>query len=567
MLHAGGASQRLRFVRSDLSTLLRLQARLQKAGLDASLLSKALDRAAAFSAASIQTVVSRQGGDEQALAHFREATQAIEGLREANETIGDLLSAEAQQDLTRAERGRALSLAVMGLIVLLLGGLYATFERSTVLRLRSLAQSSRRMAGGHFTDTVTVDGSDEIAALGTALDEMRQTLQDAIEQKALALAAQDADRAKTEFLARWSHDLRTPLAAVLGFAQVLEERRDGQLSPAQHEDVARIRTAAEHLLRLVQDVLDIASIEARGPSLVLEAIDPDALAAEAVELVASNAQAQAQAQGISLSMGRSAQPCHVRADRTRLLQVLLNLLTNAIKFNRSGGLARIDIQASADEVVIEVSDQGMGLKPSEVARLFKPFVRLDAVERGIPGHGLGLATVRSLVSAMGGTVSVRSAPGQGSTFCVHLRRCEAGPMSTRSASAQMQEAAQALALQGRLAYVEDDEVNVLLMQAMIERHTGLQLSTFPDAAAALAAAEDFDCWIIDLHLPDSDGLRLFEAIQARRGSAVRAILFSADAQPRLRQQALEAGFIDHWTKPMAWESMRTALMRLKSPPG
>jgi CheY-like chemotaxis protein len=162
---------------------------------------------------------------------------------------------------------------------------------------------------------------------------------------------------------------------------------------------------------------------------------------------------------------------------------------------------------------------------------------------------------------------VRSDPGQGSCFSVRLARCEAGPLNARSESAQMQETAQALALEGRLAYVEDDEVNVLLMQAMIERHTSLQLSTFPDTRAALAAADDFDCWIIDLHLPDGDGLSLFEALKARRGSGLRAILFSADAQPRLRQQALEAGFIDYWTKPMAWESMRTALMRLQALPG
>ena len=342
---------------------------------------------------------------------------------------------------------------------------------------------------------------------------------------------------------------------------MLEERQDGQLSTAQHEDVARIRTAAEHLLRLVQDVLDIASIEARGPSLELVAVDPDALAAEAIELVSGSAQAS----GITVVLGRCAEPCHVQADRTRLLQVLLNLLTNAIKFNRPGGTARIDLQATADEVVIEIRDQGRGLKPSEVARLFKPFVRLDAVERGIPGHGLGLATVRSLVSAMGGTVGVRSEPDQGCCFSVRLARCAAGPLPKRSESALMHDAAQALALQGRLAYVEDDEVNVLLMQAMIERHTGFTLSSFASVAAALAAADDFDCWIIDLHLPDGDGLTLFEALKARRGSGLRAILFSADAQPRLRQQALDAGFIDHWTKPMAWESMRSALMRLQNP--
>ena len=524
------------------------------------MLDSALSQASDFSSASIQRVVARQGGDEQAQAHFREGSAAIDALRGANEAIGQVLSTQARQELARAERGRAFSLAAMATIVLLLAGLYASFERSTVVRLRSLQHASRRMAGGQFDEDVRVDGSDEIATLGLALDDMRQMLQEAIDQKAQALAAREADQAKTEFLARWSHDLRTPLAAVLGFAQVLEERRDGQLSAAQRDDIARIRTAAEHLLRLVQDVLDIASIEARGPSLNLEPVDADALAMEAIQLVSSTAQEA----GIAVIVERSTAACFVLADRTRLLQVLLNLLTNAIKFNRKGGVARINLVADEATVAIEVIDQGEGLSPADVARLFKPFVRLDAVERGIPGHGLGLATVSSLVSAMGGEVLVRSERGQGSRFIVQLARSEAAVDSGLSEAARQHEVTQALALQGHLAYVEDDEVNVLLMQAMIERHTGLQLSTFPDASAALAAAQDFDCWIIDLHLPDGDGMSLFKDLKARRGKGLRAILFSADAQPQLRQQALDAGFVDYWSKPMAWELMRTGLLRLKS---
>jgi PAS domain S-box-containing protein len=228
-------------------------------------------------------------------------------------------------------------------------------------------------------------------------------------------AAEAASRAKTEFLSRMSHELRTPLNAVLGFAQLLEMARDPVLAAPHRRHVRLIREAGEHLLTMIGDLLDLTRIESGQMALRPEPVPLAPLAEECFALL----QAQAAAVPVriaSLVGGGSA----VRADRTRLKQVLINLLSNAVKYNRAGGSVTLAARAEGAMVVVEVSDSGVGITPEHLARLFEPFQRGAHQSGPIEGTGIGLAVSKSLVELMDGSIGVQSAPGQGSTFSVRL---------------------------------------------------------------------------------------------------------------------------------------------------
>jgi signal transduction histidine kinase len=234
----------------------------------------------------------------------------------------------------------------------------------------------------------------------------------------LADAKKEADRAnqaKSEFLSRMSHELRTPLNAVLGFAQLLEV---DDLSDDQHESVQQIACGGRHLLQLIDEVLDISQVETGELRLSPEPTNVAELIEEMLSLVAPLAE-QRSIRLVADFGGRT--DGHVLADGQRLKQILLNLLSNAIKYNREAGEVRVSLHTSASERIgVSVTDTGAGLSQEQVSKLFEPFERLGAEHRDVEGTGLGLALSRRLAEAMGGTIEVQSALGQGSTFSVHL---------------------------------------------------------------------------------------------------------------------------------------------------
>jgi PAS domain S-box-containing protein len=227
-------------------------------------------------------------------------------------------------------------------------------------------------------------------------------------------AAEAANRAKTEFLSRMSHELRTPLNAVLGFAQLLEVDPAATLAPEQRRRVTLIREAGDHLLAMINDLLDLTSIEAGRLTLQMEAVALDALLVDCLAMLQAAAARDAVTMALICAPGLV-----VRADRTRLRQVLLNLLSNAIKYNRRGG--RVDVHVARSEagaVSVDVADTGVGLSAPEIAQLFQPFNRLSHTHGPIEGTGIGLAVTQALVTLMGARIAVRSIPGQGATFSV-----------------------------------------------------------------------------------------------------------------------------------------------------
>jgi PAS domain S-box-containing protein len=230
-------------------------------------------------------------------------------------------------------------------------------------------------------------------------------------------AAEAASHAKTEFLSRMSHELRTPLNAVIGFAQLLELGTAPPLPDPQRRHVGLIREAGEHLLHMIGDLLDLTRIEAGQLALNWEAVDLAALADECLAML------QAQATEAAISLQSELRACALpalRADRTRLKQVLINLLSNAVKYNRRGGSVRVRAAQRAGQIVLEVIDSGLGIAPEHLAQLFEPFQRGAHAHSTIEGTGIGLAVSRSLVELMGGQLAVSSTPGEGSVFSVLL---------------------------------------------------------------------------------------------------------------------------------------------------
>jgi PAS domain S-box-containing protein len=243
----------------------------------------------------------------------------------------------------------------------------------------------------------------------TELRELEQTHQ-------AAVAAQAANKAKTEFLSRMSHELRTPLNAVLGFAQLLELDRREPLSEGQRRRVELIREAGAHLLQMIGELLDLTRIEAGQLAVSLAPLALTPLLDECVELL----RPQADAAAVALPLAGAIAPVSVRVDATRLRQVLLNLLGNAIKYNRPGGYVQVVVEAQAERIVVHVIDSGIGIAAGDLPSLFEPFNRGAHRHSSIEGAGIGLALTKTLVELMGGRITVSSVPGQGSTFSVTL---------------------------------------------------------------------------------------------------------------------------------------------------
>jgi CheY-like chemotaxis protein/two-component sensor histidine kinase len=344
-----------------------------------------------------------------------------------------------------------------------------------------------------------------------------------------------------------SHDLRTPLNAILGFAQILEL---ASLGPEERESVTQILKGGQHLLQLINEVLDIARIEAGHLSLSVEPVNAGEIVQQAIELV----RPLAGARGIAIDVHLPSREVVIRADRQRLNQVLLNLLSNAVKYNRPGGHVTVGIESIDDgRVRIAVTDTGPGIPPAKLALLFQPFERLGAEQLGIEGTGLGLALSRRLAEAMEGTLGVTSDVDRGSTFWIELADCDAvQPRAATSrdvrAAAQTQPDSAGLVL-----YIEDNHSNVRLMQRVLQRRPNVQLRHAATGADGIRMARDERPGLIflDLHLPDMSGEDVLEQLwQDAELRRIPVAILSADATPAHPSRLKASGAIAYLTKPL-----------------
>ncbi|HET8655805.1 MAG TPA: PAS domain S-box protein [Longimicrobiaceae bacterium] len=394
-------------------------------------------------------------------------------------------------------------------------------------------------------------GSDEVLSLVRNVTERRRAAEREralLDEQAVRAQAEAASLAKSEFLSRMSHELRTPLNAVLGFGQLLKldlERKEDQ------ESVEQILKAGEHLLNLVDEVLDIARIEAGKMSLSVEPVPLGALLRESVDLV--RMMAEQQEVGMKVLEGGGPER-YVLADQQRLKQVLLNLLSNAVKYNRRGGTVIVDSRPEPEELVrIEVRDTGLGIPAEKLDRMFVPFERLGAEQSGVEGTGLGLALSKGLVDAMGGRIEVESTPGEGSRFSVVLPRA-AEPTAEGTLRADLPAESAPVATQTVLTvlFVEDNLANVRLMERILQRRPQVRLLTAMQGSLGLHLAQQHrpDLILLDLNLPDLTGDEVL--LQLRRDPAlchVPVVMISGDAIPSKVQRLLDLGAQRYMTKP------------------
>jgi len=360
--------------------------------------------------------------------------------------------------------------------------------------------------------------------------------------------AERANQAKNEFLSRMSHDLRTPLNAILGFAQLLET---DPLQPDQRAGVRQILRGGRHLLELINEILELARIESGRLALSSEPVAIDLVVQEAIDLVRPLAAERT----IEINVGDTIpQGAWVRADRQRLRQVLLNILSNAVKYNREGGRIAIAWQEMpGGQRRVSVTDTGHGIRPEQLHLLFQPFERLGAEQSTIEGTGLGLTVAKGLVEAMGGTMGVESVVDRGTTFWFELAPSEAPRAQAGLGDRDQVLLVGAPGVTGTVLYIEDNPSNRDLMQHIFARRPEIQLTMAEDGERGLDMARTLlpNLILLDLHLPGMSGedlLRHLWATPETRGIPV--IVLSADATQSQQRRLIAAGASSYLTKPL-----------------
>jgi CheY-like chemotaxis protein len=344
-----------------------------------------------------------------------------------------------------------------------------------------------------------------------------------------------------------SHELRTPLNAIIGFGQLLEM---DELSDDQNEQVQHILTGGQHLLNLINEVLDMARIEAGQLQLSLEPVAVSAALHEAVDLVRPlSAQ-----RNVSLRCADAKQwRWHVLADQQRFKQVLLNLLANAIKYNHIGGEVVITCTQREDQLQIAISDSGVGISNENLQRLFVPFERLEVDTSMVEGTGLGLALSKRLIEAMGGSIFVESTLGRGSTFSVVLPLAISPMEQMESAGTSATASTEVNPPAHTVLYVEDNLSNLSLIKHLFAKRPHIHLITAMQGRMGLDLAREHrpDLILLDLHLPDVPGWEVLRLLQEEPATAtIPVVIVSADATAPQVQRLLEAGARAYLTKPL-----------------
>ncbi|HEX9715333.1 MAG TPA: PAS domain S-box protein [Desulfurivibrionaceae bacterium] len=381
-----------------------------------------------------------------------------------------------------------------------------------------------------------------------------------IELESAKSVAESANRSKSEFLSSMSHELRSPLNAILGFAQLMES---GSPPPTteQKASIDQILKAGWYLLELINEILDLALIESGRLSLSLEPMSLVDVMLECEAMI----EPQAQKSGIAMSFPEFDCSFFIHADRTRVKQVLINLLSNAIKYNRPQGTVEVTCNASSEKRIrISVHDSGDGLPPEKIEQLFQPFNRLGQDARAEEGTGIGLVVSKRLVELMGGKIGVESTVGAGSIFWFELNlSAEPQPLVGKAAALVPPKAyVPHGAVPHTLLYVEDNQANMQLVEQLIARRPDMRLLTAVDGRLGIemARANLPEVILMDINLPGMSGI---QALTILRGDPLTAhipvIAISANAMPHDIKKGLEAGFFRYITKPIDVNEFMDAL--------
>ena len=381
-------------------------------------------------------------------------------------------------------------------------------------------------------------------------------------QEAMA-AAEKANRAKTEFLSSMSHELRTPLNSILGYAQLMESATPPPAA-SQLRDLERILKAGWYLLELINEILDLSLIESGKAMLTLEPVPMAEVMLECRSMI----EPQAQQRGVALSFPECGFRHCIHADRIRVKQVLINLLFNAVKYNRPDGTVVVECDSTLPGAIrISVRDTGAGLAPEQVTQLFQSFNRLGRETGAEEGTGIGLVVSKRLIELMGGRIGVESSVGVGSTFWIELPRASVAPaVAPPAAKAATPLRSQALPPNGgplrQVLCVEDNPANLELIEQLVGRRTDLRLLTAADGKLGIEFALAYQPQVIlmDVSLPDMSGLDAMRILRADPSTAhIPIIALSANAIPKDIATGMEAGFYRYITKPIRINEFMDAL--------
>lgn len=366
------------------------------------------------------------------------------------------------------------------------------------------------------------------------------------------LAAEKANRAKSDFLSRMSHELRTPLNSVLGFAQLLAL---DDLTEEQSDSLLQISRGGRHLLDLINEILDISRIETGTLSISLEPVLVEDVVAEVGSLV----RPLADERGITLRVDTSlANDAYITADRRRVKQVLLNLMGNAIKYNREGGRVELSCTAATDGMLrIVVADNGQGIPEEKYELLFEPFERLGAETTGVEGTGVGLALSKGLAEAMGGTIDFTSEVGKGSSFWLEVP-ISTGPMEMPEEQLPDLSEVDLEGARHTVLCVEDNPTNLKLIERVLQRRPRIRLVSTPNGhpAVELAQQHHAELILLDMNLGDMSGSDVLRALRDDPTTAhIPVVVVSADATPTRVARLMQEGASAYLTKPIDVEEL------------
>lgn len=477
---------------------------------------------------------------------FKSQVNTLDKLRYEIERLNAeeaILVAKDQQDVVE-QRQRHIIITLIAAVSGIIGSLVAVwiFSRTIVKRVRLLRDSAAHLAKAEKLDLPT-SSRDELGQLSDELDHasklLAQNISDSIQARQ---EAEEASAAKSMFLSRTSHELRTPLNAILGFAQLLEQ----DVSPGKQRDsISLILGAGQHLLKLINEVLEIARVESGESTLALIPIEVNALLEEASHYIAPIGKIR------DIEIKTEATPhLWALANRQKLLQVVLNLLSNALKYGPVSSIVHLNAYRSKDRIIIEVLDEGVGVPKELKERLFTPFDRLGAEQTKVEGTGLGLVLSKQIMLAMNGHIDVAE---DKSLFWIEIDACEPSADAKIATYSNQNKKHVALNSKHSILYVEDNISNRTLVEAIIQRQYDLRLhcvATIKDAKRYLTENLP-SLLLIDLNLPDGSGEILVKYIKANaQYRDIPIMILSADAVPETIERLQTTGVQHYMTKPL-----------------